>query len=319
MARRPLFAQLPLNQSFNLTTDNAGIVTASVGPAMGSGTLIPNKIVFVDAANVTTTEDGSFYDPYNDLQEAIDRVVAEGWNSAIIMVAPGTYAGTYTIPASATALANLVISGWANFYCSFLGPVDLPSIGGQITVDAVCQVSFSNVYISAQLTTTGGSLGVDFSSCVVVSAMVAPILSVGFIGCTMSGQTISGTTALIATFDGFSWASASSMGTNFLQAGDPTAYSRQFRDTGVSEFSGTVSANVLAIGAIADITCAAPGARAGDFAIITADAAQAADYTLTFAYCATDEAHFFLRNNSRASQTFSIACHWAVLHGFMSP
>jgi hypothetical protein len=288
---------------------------------MGAGTLIPNKIVFVDAANISSTEDGSFYDPYNTLQEGIDRVVAEGWNSAIIMVAPGTYVGSFQIPASAVALANLVITGWANFFTSFIGPIDLPQIGGQLLVDAPVQVSFANLAIAAQMSTSNPAtdpLGLDFDHCVVTGVIVAGNVSLGFSQSVLSGQTVNGNISLSVTFDGFTWSSATSMGTNFLQAGSTLAWGRAFKDTGVTTYPGTLTVVGLAIGSMLDITIAAPGVRAGEYGILTLDDPPAApDFQALFQYTKDDEIHVFFRNNSRVSTNFTLDVHVAVFHSFM--
>ena len=251
----------------------------------------PSRIVFVDAGNaISTTQSGSLDDPFATIQAAVDYIDTAAWNSGAIMIAPGTYAAAITVPNNGS-LNNIVFQGWLNCYQDEASPADLPDVSGAIVitnaVGTTIVTSFANLLISTSITsgaTGANDLTVTFAQCFIAANILGGTVSVKCQDSSWSNNTVTGSTSLDVTFDGFSWSSTIIEGTTFT----PADYGRAFTDTGANYLPTTFAATGLAIGNSITIPVVFAGARANDYAMASMNLPSADDFTVTFARADTD-------------------------------
>jgi hypothetical protein len=293
--------------------------TGNTGP--DGPDIIVNRVVFVDGVNGSTGGTGTLTRPVLDVQAAISLVIAKTWNDAIIMVAPGQYAGFDVGPS--TTLTHLVISGWVNVWPLTL-PNDLPRIGNSgepISIFPGIAVDFSKLFIGGDINASDiptVDLTVSMSNCFVGSLALfgnnvrLSLVQTNFI----DDFNIVGETTLAIECDGFSWARLVESGSLIL----PTNYTREFYDHGVDYLDGTIGVNGLPMGDTATTAFAYVGARPNEYAIPTLTGFPVAtDFTLTFDHTDTDEVYFRIRNDSRVSTDFAEPVRVALFRSDMSP
>jgi hypothetical protein len=281
------------------------------------------KIYFVDAGqapSVVALRNGTIATPYATIQEAVNAIIATTLNTAIVMVAPGSYGAAIVVPASAT-LSVLTISGW----CAdnpVSSPGDLPDISGAITTDPLIQVDFVNVNVLASILSPPNPATQDavyaFTNCNLNTAIEALNLTVMMIGCEVEGGTTTGnatlalkasnsiirgittgldlvvnvdntelwndviaTGTLQLTIDGASYSTMIHNGVNPLPAG----YTRYIRGTTSQRIPTNFTALGLAIGTTAMVTIpmAAWDIRSQDTCVLSSEIATGVeDFMVTF-------------------------------------
>ena len=292
------------------------IAGEGITPGAGVPNTSVNRVLFVDAGNFPipgTLANGSIALPYENIGNALLRVVAEGWNSVILQVAPGTYSDDINVPG--ISLVDLYINGWATLNPNFMAQ-DLPDIDGTITVAADMNVHFNNVFLSGPMIQSTNPANVDlslsFSHCLVTNQIQGDEVFLE-LDHTELLDNVTGTTDVALNTDGYSWS-------NIVRQEiviTPATYARNFRDTGADTNTHSLTENGIAIGTAADVTWSYPGARPGEFAIISLDS-PAVDFFVTFHYTDTDEVHFMLYNLSRVSTDFNESASVCVLHSDMA-
>jgi hypothetical protein len=276
-----------------------------------------NRVLFVDAGNFpipATLADGTLALPYENIGNALLRVVAEGWNSVILQVAPGTYSDDINVPG--ISLVDLYINGWALHDPNFMAQ-DLPDIDGTITVAADTNVHFNNVFLSGPMIQSTNPVNVDlslsFSHCLVTNQIQGDEVLL-YLDHTVLLDNVTGTTDVSIKTDGYSWSCI--VDQTIVIA--PATYARSYFDTGADTNTHSLTQAGIAIGTAADVTWSYPGARPGEYAIITFDAPVATDFMCVFHYTDNDEVHFMLYNLSRVSTDFNESAHVCVFHSNMS-
>jgi hypothetical protein len=307
---------------FRITSDNAGPLDCVVVPGGAGAAGIPSRILFVDAGNAaSTSQNGSFSDPFGTIQQAVTAADASGLNSAVIMIAPGTYAENVVVPNSAT-LGDLVVQGWCNVVPALWMPTDLPGIAGNWTltgdVSSSMQVSFSNLYFSASLITSGGGGGndmrVSFDHCSITPAIEGNNVVVEFADCQVLSTDIVGAASLIIRTDGASWSTMVRNNVSII----PASYTREFRDTGADTWPDALNVAGLAIGNFQTVSFDMPTARAGEFCIATKLAPFATDFDLVFSHTDSGHAFFVLTNLGRVSTNFNDGVRVVCFHSDMA-
>lgn len=276
------------------------------------------RVFFVDSQGATGGNDGSLHHPFQTAQAAVDSAIATGYSSVVLMMAPGEYTDPLDILGG--ILSHVTISGWADVWPNEL-PTDIPGFtaGANISIAQGVNVAFTRLHLastSIASRTVGESLFVSFSNCLVHSDLHGADIVASFLQTDMAGDILSTTANCLVQTDGFSW---SCMRTNGITIA-PNDYARLFYDTGADWNHASIAANGLAIGASVTVPYVYPGARQGEFAMISMMADPVpSDFTATFSHTAADVVYFRLRNDSRVSTNFNEPCRVTVFHSPMAP
>lgn len=299
-----------------------GFVFTSMGPDEvptwapgGAGAdVFVNRVVFVDADSATATQTGTLNHPFATVQQAVDLIITNTWNDAVIMVAPGVYPAPVVIPA--LALVYLAITGWTSMW-PLIMPGDLPLLTGDFTVNPSTTVSFSRLGLNgtqiAPPTIASQDLHVQFSNCRVFNQLRGANIQAAFLQTDMVGA-INGGTSTALQMDGFTWATI----TNNAVAINPPVFSVEYYDHGADTGPGRLDVADMSVGATLPVMVPYFPANPNDFAIASLDLPAATDFTLTFSHCDFGEVWFRLTNDSRASGDFGDTFTVAVFHANMA-
>ncbi len=306
------------------TPATAGLVLTSAGPeaipvwAVGSPDILVNKVIFVDAARSAIGMTGALNHPFQTIQQAVTYAEGTGWADAIIMVAPGTYAGAITL-SGVPPLQTLMIQGW-----QLNGPTQMPAvwtrITGTITSHPSVELFLSDLhYTGATLQSpnpANDDLTLRMTNVLASTTMLGNSINLSLIQTYVLGA-ITGTSVVLYS-DGMSW-------TNLIENAvviTPATYTRTFYDTGADVTAGNLTTIDLDPGDKVTLGINYPGARPNEYGICSPDldvpGPQRIDYTVTFAYSAIDTLFFHLRNDGAAIASFDIPCMFLCLHSKMA-
>lgn len=300
----------------------AGLVLTSMGPEEvptwapgGPGAdVFVNRVMFVDAAHPAAGANGTLSHPFLTIQAAVDQIITNLWNDAVIMVAPGVYPAPVTIPS--LALSYLAITGWTIMW-PLLMPGDLPLLTGAFTVNPSTTLVFSKLGLNgtqiAPPTIATDDLHVAFSNCRVFNVLHGNNIFASFLQTDMKGA-ITGVTSTALQMDGFTWSTI----TNNAIAIDPPVFSVEYYDHGADTGPGRLDVSDMSVGATLPVMVPYFPANPNDFAIPSLDLPAATDFTLTFSHCDFGEVWFRLTNDSRASGDFADTFTIAVFHANMA-
>jgi hypothetical protein len=271
--------------------------------------------LFVDAGASAGGANGQMAHAFQTIQAAVDQVITNAWNSAIIKIAPGTYAAGITVTTSAS-LTTLVLDSWQAGNPDATN-ADLPVISGNITVQPITGATSPDLYL-ANLNIISN---IESSNLAVVDLQVHMQncrFSPGTIDClnlelylihTDFGGDAGGTNSFSLHTDGYSWAKIVSNG-SALSPG----YSRDFWDTGADVWDSNLNVTGLAIGASQAVTFPHPETRVNEYAMATKLTPFATDFQLVFSHTGVADCTFILTNLSRASTDFADDIRTVVFH-----
>jgi hypothetical protein len=309
----------------------AGLVLTSTGedgyPIWGSAggdQVWVTKVVFVDAGAVALGANGSLSHPWLTINAAIADVLARGWNSAIIMIAPGTYAENVVVPDDAT-LTDLVFQAWNLGMTASWGAEDLPILSGSFTVTGslaqTVETSFAGLHLAGDIS-SGGVAGdfqlvVSFDRCRIDGAILGTDVDVSMRECDVRSRSINGQTVLQIHVDSTSWRALIEDALPL----SPATYTREFYGVGCDIWDEVIDIQGLAIGAFAMLTFDIATARETEYCIgtkTTVGAGVEAEYSLTFSHTDLGHAYFQLLNISRASTNFNDEMQLVIFHNGMA-
>lgn len=311
----------------------AGLVLTSTGeegyPTWGPGgpgdQVWVTKVVFVDAGAVALGANGSLSHPWLTINAAIADVLARNWNSAIIMIAPGTYPEWVIVPDDAT-LENLVFQAWDLGMMPAWGPEDLPLLSGNFTVTGsvaqTVQTKFAGLHLGGIISSGGLAsdfqLVVAFDRCRVDGLIVGTDVDVSFRECDIRSPAINGNVAgLQIHVDSTSWRAIVDNAIPLV----PATYTREFYGVGCDVWPKVLDLSEAAPDSYNMVSFAIDTARPGEFCIAsktTTDGVVEAEYTLTFSHTDLGNAYFQLYNIDRASGIFADELNIVIFHNGMA-
>jgi hypothetical protein len=310
----------------------AGLVLTSTGedgfPTWGSpggDQVWVTKVVFVDAGAVALGANGSLSHPWQTINAAIADVLARDWNSAVIMIAPGTYAENVVVPDDAT-LTDLVFQAWNLGMMPSWGPEDLPILSGSFTITGsvaqTVETSFAGLHLAGDISSGGVSgdfqLVVAFDRCRIDGDILGTSVDVSMRECDVRSPTINGQLAdLQIHVDSTSWRAL----IDNAVALTPDTYTREFYGVGCDIWDEVIDVQGVAIGAFTMLTFDIATARESEYCIATKTTVGGgveAEYSLTFSHTDLGHAYFQLLNISRASTNFNDEMQLVIFHNGMA-
>jgi hypothetical protein len=309
----------------------AGLVLTSTGEegfpvwagAVGAD-LFVTKVVFVDAGAVALGANGSLSRPWLTINAAIADVIARNWNSAIIMIAPGTYAENVVVPDNAT-LTDLVFQAWNLGMTATWGAEDLPILSGSCTITGslvgTIETAFAGLHLAGNISSGGVSgdfqLVVSFDRCRIDGDILGTDVDVSMRECDTRGATINGDTNLQIHVDSTSWRGLIDNAVNLL----PIDYTREFYGVGCDIWDQVIDVQGVAIGTYSLLVFDVSTARETEYCIATKTTIGGgveAEFSLTFSHTDLGHAYFQLLNISRVSTNFNDEIQLVIFHNGMA-
>lgn len=305
------YSQSPATPGFVLTaTGEETHPVWSAPPAPFAGAAVAQTL-FVDAVNFSATPTGTLAAPFQTIQAAVNRAVANGWTQVQIIVAPSTYADPIAIP---LALEMVIIEGWgpATF---LLGTI----IGGDITYTSLpggwANLILRNVNITAANIATADPLTQDIVvqmlDVVCAAAVSAFNIQLGMIQTYQNGNVTAGG-GLTVEFDGYSWQRHLLAAPVFSAGG---LYNKGFTDAGHDTYQRNLTVAAVAIGTTAFQAMAVPAyVQAGDRVSIQVQDPSVRDFICGVHGVDAASVVVWLTNLSRVSTDFDEPISLLVHH-----
>ena len=311
----------------------AGLVLTSTGEegyptwtpkTPAAGDVVVTKVVFVDAGAVALGANGSLSHPWLTINAAIADVLARDWNSAIIMIAPGTYAENVVVPDDAI-LTDLVFQAWNLGMTASWGAEDLPILSGSFTITGsvagTVETAFAGLHLAGNISSggVGGQfqLVVSFDRCRIDGTILGNDVDVSMRECDTRGASIDGNAVLQIHVDSTSWRGLIDNAVSLL----PVTYTREFYGVGCDIWDEVIDVQGVVIGTFSLLAFNIATARPTEYCIATKTTIGGgveAEYSLTFSHTDDGLAYFQLLNISRASTNFNDEMQLVIFHQGMA-